>query len=53
MRVKNARVRFSERSRIREEQGQEMDHKRRKLDDIEDAAMNENDPEQLEEYEEY
>ena len=40
LRVKNAKVRLSERNRkVREERGQDMDHKRRKLDDIEDAVM--------------
>ena len=62
LRVRNAKVRLSERNRkVREEQGQDMDHKRRKLDDIEDAVMKEDDPEQLatlyerfrKEYEEY
>ena len=62
LKVKNAKVRSSERNRkVREEQGQDMDHKRRRLDDIEDAVMKENDPEQLatlyerfrKEYEEY
>ena len=48
LRVKNAKVRLSERKRkVREEQDQDMDHKRRKLDDIEDAVMKEDDPEQL------
>ena len=54
--------RVEERNRkVREEQGHDMDHKRRKLDDIEDAVMKEDDPEQLatlyeqfrKEYEEY
>ena len=62
LRVKNAKVRLSERNRkVREEQGHDMDHKRRKLDDFEDAVMEEYDPEQSatlyeqfrKEYEEY
>ena len=62
LRVKSVKIRLSERIRkVREEQGQDMDHKRRKLDDIEDAVMKEGDLEQLatiyerfrKEYEEY
>ena len=48
LRVRNAKLRLSERSRkLREEQGPEVDHKRRKLDDIEDAVMNEDDPQRF------
>ena len=62
LRVKSAKLRLSERSRkLRKEQGPEVDHKRRNLDDIEDAVMNEDDPQRLvalyekfqEEYEQY
>ena len=48
LRVKSAKLRLSERSRkLREEQGPLVDHERRKLDDIEDAVMNEDDPQRL------
>ena len=44
LRVKNETLRLSERSRrLREEQGPEVDHKKRKLDHIEDAVINEDD----------
>ena len=48
LRVKGAKLRLSERSRkLREEQGPEVDRKRRKLDDIEDVVINEGDPQRL------
>ena len=48
LRVQTAKLRLSERSRkLREEQGPEVHRKRRKLDDIEDAVINEDDLQRL------